>query len=222
MNSRSGDGNVSPETIGEKIMRQGVNLIEQKVTGIRVDQNNSVSVETESRQSYDFDKLVIAAGAWSGRLTRMLGEHIPLDTERGYNTTLPEPGVNLTHMLLFPEHAFVITPMTCGLRIGGSNEVAGTDYPPNYKRADYLLDKARTFLVGLNDRDGEQWMGCRPSLPDSQPVIDYSKASRNIVYAFGHGHYGLTQSAATAKLVLELLNQEQPSIKMDGLKADRF
>ena len=147
---------------------------------------------------------------------------MPLDAERGYNTTIPEPNIKLNNFILFPAHGFVASPLSTGIRIGGANELAGTDYPPNYKRADHLLDKAKKFLPGLNTEGGTQWMGPRPSLADNQPLIDYSSVSKNIVYAFGHGHYGLTQSAATAKLVSELIGNKSLSINLDGLKLQRF
>lgn len=215
------DPKVYTKAIGDRVMAAGVRLSESRIVKISADESSVVLVD-EQAQSQTFDKAVIAMGSWSGLLTRQLGDRLPLDAERGYNTTIPEPGIHLDHMLLFPEHGFVASPLACGLRIGGANELAGTDYPPNYKRAEHLLDKARQFLPGIKTEGGTQWMGRRPSLADTQPLIDYSSASKNVVYAFGHGHYGLTQSAATGKLVSELVDQKPLSIDNDGLKLKRF
>jgi D-amino-acid dehydrogenase len=166
--------------------------------------------------------VVIAAGAWSRRLSDPLGDRIPLETERGYNTTLPLGAFAVRRQLIFGGHGFVITPLSTGLRIGGAVELGGLDLPPNFARAAAMLAKAERFLPGLKPGGGRQWMGFRPSLPDSLPVIAPSRASPQIVYAFGHGHLGLTQSAGTGRLVRELVCGETPSIDIAPFRASRF
>ncbi|WOC16450.1 NAD(P)/FAD-dependent oxidoreductase [Pseudochrobactrum sp. MP213Fo] len=167
-------------------------------------------------------KLVIAAGAWSHRLSAQLGDTVPLETERGYNTTLPLGACDVRRQLTFPGHGFVITPLTTGLRVGGAVELGGLDLPPNYARADAMLKKAKQFLPQMNINGGKQWMGYRPSMPDSLPVIGLSSASSDIVYAFGHGHLGLTQSAATARLVTQLINNEKTALDTSAFSPKRF
>ena len=215
------DPKVYTKAVGNRVINAGGKLIEQKIVQIGVDADK-VNLVDERGQNRQFDKAVIAMGSWSSSLTTQLGDKLPLDAERGYNTTIPDSNIHLEHMLLFPEYGFVASPLACGLRIGGANELAGTDYPPNFKRAEHLLNKARQFLPGLNTEGGTQWMGRRPSLADTQPLIDYSSASNKVVYAFGHGHYGLTQSAATGKLVSELIDNKPLSIDIDGIKLKRF
>jgi D-amino-acid dehydrogenase len=124
--------------------------------------------------------------------------------------------------LIFGGHGFVITPLQNGLRVGGAVELGGLDLPPNFKRSEAMLAKARTFLPGLKPEGGEQWMGFRPSLPDSLPVIGPSRASPRIVYAFGNGHLGLTQSAGTGRLVRDLVCGETPSIDVSPFSPARF
>jgi D-amino-acid dehydrogenase len=85
-----------------------------------------------------------------------------------------------------------------------------------------MLKKAKAFLPALRTEGGRQWMGFRPSLPDSLPAIGFSRASRNIVYAFGHGHLGLTQSAATARLVVELVAGTPPALDLGPFSPQRF
>ena len=80
-------------------------------------------------------RVVVAAGAWSHHLARTLGEHIPLETERGYNTTLPVGAFDLKRQLIFGDHGFVVTPLGSGVRVGGAVEFAGLDAPPNFARA---------------------------------------------------------------------------------------
>lgn len=167
-------------------------------------------------------KAVIAAGAWSRSLTAPLGDRIPLDTERGYNTTLPLGSFDLRRQLVFGGHGFVVTPLSTGVRVGGAVELGGLRLPPNFRRADAMLKKAATLLPGLNTAGGTQWMGFRPSLPDSLPAIGRSGASQHIIYAFGHGHLGLTQSAATGKLVAELVTGATSSLDLAPFSPNRF
>lgn len=122
----------------------------------------------------------------------------------------------------FAEHGFVVSKIGDGIRVGGAVELGGLDLPPNYRRADILLSKAARFLPGLKTEGGTQWMGFRPSMPDSLPVIDRSPRCAQVVYAFGHGHLGLTQSAGTAELVAALISGESPPIPLAAFSARRF
>jgi D-amino-acid dehydrogenase len=166
--------------------------------------------------------VVVCAGAWSHHLARSLGDRIPLETERGYNTTLGDGAFDLRTHLTFGGHGFVVTRINGGVRVGGAVELGGLDLPPNYKRADILLNKAKTFLPGLNIDGGKQWMGFRPSMPDSLPVIDRSPKDGRVIYAFGHGHLGLTQSAGTAELVAALAHDTTSPMNMSAFSARRF
>ena len=74
-----------------------------------------------------------------------------------------------------------------------------------FARAATLLAKAKRFMPGLRTEGGSEWMGFRPSLPDSLPAIGSAAADARVVYAFGHGHLGLTQAAATARLVADIM-----------------
>ena len=127
-----------------------------------------------------------------------------------------------TH-LTFAEHGFVVSMINQAIRVGGAVEFAGLKLPPNFKRADALLKKAETFMPGLlNGGEYDRWMGFRPSLPDSLPVIDYSSLSKRVLYAFGHGHLGLTQAPGTAELVRDLIIGQNPEINMGAFSAKRF
>ncbi|WP_256754399.1 FAD-binding oxidoreductase [Mesorhizobium sp. Mes31] len=167
-------------------------------------------------------QLVVAAGAWSHLLARQLGDRIPLETERGYNTTLPKSAFDVKRQLIFSGHGFVITPLETGLRVGGAVELGGIERPPNYDRSKALLQKAQKFLPGLNPSGGREWMGFRPSLPDSVPVIGRAPGGRSVVYAFGHGHLGLTQAAATGRLIRELVLGQTLAIDLAPFSPLRF
>ena len=166
--------------------------------------------------------VVLAAGAFSHRIARTIGENIPLETERGYNTTLPVDAFDLRTQVTFGGHGFVVTRLSTGIRIGGAVELGGLDLPPNFRRSEAMLKKATSFLPGLKNEGGIQWMGFRPSLPDSLPVIGPARATPRVIYAFGHGHLGLTQSAGTARLVAELLSAAKPAIDIHSFSPRRF
>ncbi|MBZ9675540.1 NAD(P)/FAD-dependent oxidoreductase [Mesorhizobium sp. ES1-1] len=167
-------------------------------------------------------QLVIAAGAWSHLLARPLGDRIPLETERGYNTTLPATAFDVKRQLIFSGHGFVVTPLSTGLRVGGAVELGGLDRPSNFARSKAMLEKAGRFLPGLDPSGGREWMGFRPSLPDSLPVIGTSRLSGNVFYAFGHGHLGLTQAAATGRLLRDLVLGQAPAIDPGPFSPQRF
>ena len=168
------------------------------------------------------DQVVVAAGAWSHQIARMIGDRIPLETERGYNTTFPTASFDLRTHLTFSDHGFVVSKIGDGLRIGGAVELGGLKLPPNYRRAEILVRKAAGFLPGFDPAGGTQWMGFRPSLPDSLPVIARAPGAERVIYAFGHGHLGLTQSAGTAELVAALAMRRDPAIPLAPFDRRRF
>lgn len=177
---------------------------------------------TKAEGEIKASRVVVACGAWSHHLARSLGDRIPLETERGYNTTLPDGAFDLRTHLTFGGHGFVVSRINQGIRVGGAVELGGLKLAPNYKRADILLKKAANFLPDLNTQGGKQWMGFRPSMPDSLPVIGPSKRAQNVIYAFGHGHLGLTQAAATAELVSSIVADEAPAVSLSPYAATRF
>jgi D-amino-acid dehydrogenase len=181
-----------------------------------------VAVQLADGRLLQARQVVVAAGAWSHQLARTLGQHIPLETERGYNTTLPPGAFELRRQLTFGGHGFVVTPIAGGVRVGGAVELGGLKAAPNDQRARSMLHKAQRFLPGLKTEGGTQWMGFRPSLPDSLPVIGPAPGQPRVLYAFGHGHLGLTQSAATAELIAELAQGPVKAFDLAPFSARRF
>ena len=167
-------------------------------------------------------KVVLAAGAFSHRIAKTLGERIPLETERGYNTTLPSEAFDLRTQITFGGHGFVVSKLSTGIRVGGTVELGGLELPANFRRSEALLQKARSFLTGLKPEGGVQWMGFRPSLPDSLPAIGRARVTPDVIYAFGHGHLGLTQSVGTARLVADLLTGQRSAIDLAPFSPQRF
>jgi D-amino-acid dehydrogenase len=208
--------------IAEAFARSGGVIREGRVVSFEIGAEGPRSVDTVSGERIAFDQVVIAAGAWSHRLTRQLGSKVPLETERGYHTTLPNPGVDVRRMLHSAEGGFVLTPMSMGLRLAGTVELGGLEAPPNYDRAKVLVTRARQFLPKLNADGGSEWMGFRPSLPDSLPVIARSPRFANVFYAFGHGHLGLTEGATTGRIIAALAAGRPPGIDLAPFRVDRF
>ena len=207
--------------LGRHVMQAGTAWRQAEVRSINV-REEGVELQLSQGSAVRAKQAVIATGAWSRHLAVQLGDAIPLETERGYNTTLPPGAFDLQRQIIFGAHGFVVTPLSTGIRVGGAVELGGLKLPPNFKRSAHMLEKASRLLPGLQTEGGTQWMGYRPSLPDSLPVIGHARASRQVVYAFGHGHLGLTQSGATGQLVAELLAGQTPSIPLDPFRPNRF
>ena len=167
-------------------------------------------------------QVVLAAGAFTGRLSCRLGEPIPLETERGYHTQIADPGIAMRHSIIWPARAFMVTPTAGGIRVGGTVEMAGLDAPPDYRRARVLVKRAREALPGLKTDGASEWMGHRPALPDTVPVIGPSARVPRLFYATGHGHLGLTYAATTARLIGDLVTGAPPPIDMTPYRVNRF
>ncbi|WP_326848761.1 NAD(P)/FAD-dependent oxidoreductase [Bartonella sp. HY761] len=183
---------------------------------------NGAKIITDKGEKLTPNFTIIASGAWSKHFAQKLGDAIPLDTERGYNTTLPTKALDLRQQVTFGGHGFVIVPLATGIRVGGAVEMGGLKLPANFKRCDAMLTKAKTFFPDLKIDGGKQWMGHRPSIPDGLPVIGTAKASPYILYAFGHGHLGLTQSAATARLINDIIEKNSSEISIAPFDPRRF
>jgi D-amino-acid dehydrogenase len=176
----------------------------------RVDRVRPGEVVLADGGTVAFDRLVVAAGVWAGRLLRGLGETQPLEAERGYNLTVPLPRPVVNRALLFADRGVVATPLTGALRFGGWDELGGVERPPDPRIVRRLEVLAAKLLPGFDWPGAVRWMGHRPSLPDSLPVIAASRRHPGIVYAFGHGHLGMTQGPATAEAVAALVAGEDP------------
>jgi len=202
-------------------MRNGATFLHAEATGFDWQGSEIAAIKTD-RGKIDVGAVVIAAGAWSMPLVQLLGHRVPLETQRGYHVTIRNPGPTTRHMCLILDRKLAITPMEPGLRIAGTVEFAGLEALPNYKRAGALVRLGLETLPGLNIADVSEWMGHRPSLPDSLPVIGRSPKVPNAFFAFGHGFFGLIGAAPTGELIGELIAGEKPAIGLDPYRIDRF
>lgn len=210
--------------IAEHAARHGVEIIRDDVTEVVHDGNNARALRLASGRTHAIERLVICAGAYSHLLTKQLGETVPLEAERGYHVTISDPGVTLTRALTYFKSPMAMTPMDMGLRLAGTDEFAGLDAPPNWKRADALWTHAKRCLPDLRQLDGNvsRWMGRRPGTPDSLPVISPSHRVGNVWYGFGHGHMGLTWGPSTGRLIAELVSGIKSNIDLTPFRVDRF
>ncbi|MGH6720355.1 MAG: NAD(P)/FAD-dependent oxidoreductase, partial [Alphaproteobacteria bacterium] len=202
-------------------LRRGARVVRAEARDFAIGPDGPRAVLTDSG-AIPADAIVVAAGAWSHRLARRLGSRVPLETERGYHVTIPDPGVMPRRMILPYGDGFIATPMAMGLRIAGTVELASLDAPPDWRRADVLLAKARALFPGLRTTGATRWMGHRPSLPDSKPVISRSPVHANVFYAFGHGHLGLTGAAITGRLIGDVVAGRPPAVDLAPFRVDRF
>lgn len=195
-------------------LRERASLAAGRVLAIEP-QATGVGVILASGEMRVFEQVVVAAGVWSRELVRGLGLKVLLETERGYNTTFTDLGWNLPMPVGFADHAFVATPLVDGLRVGGAVELARPETAPNYQRARAMRAKMRAYVPSLPE-GGTEWMGRRPSTPDSLPVIGRHPRDPRILFAFGHGHLGLTLSATTGRMIAELASgaEERPEFSI--------
>ncbi|NQY64449.1 MAG: FAD-binding oxidoreductase [Alteromonadaceae bacterium] len=186
-----------------------------------------------------FDQVVIATGAWSKKLLKQLDYKLPIEAERGYSLNLPNTKVNaeLTRPVASAERRFIMTPMAHGLRLAGTVEFAGLEKKANMKRADMLYTHAKNMLINIpdfdesnsenkndnkSDKTEQKWLGFRPSLPDSLPVIGQAPNHKNVYFALGHQHLGLTQGAITGKLIGQIITGQQTDIDISPFCISRF
>jgi D-amino-acid dehydrogenase len=204
---------------------RGGRVVQERVVGFDDNRKAITAVRTE-QNSYLAKAVVLAAGAWSKPLAAQLGDDVPLDTERGYHVIVKNPEKTLRTPAIFVDGSFGVTPMETGLRLVGTVELAGLDAPPNWARADVLLKQGKRILPGLladnDDSRVSRWLGFRPSLPDSLPVIGPSSRFGNAFYAFGHGHIGMCGASTTGRILSDLVSEKQPCIDIAPFSARRW
>ncbi len=182
--------------------RLGGRFEQARVTDVRTHRTNDVEVIT-TMHAMRSDIVVVATGAESGRFARRLGLRVPLQPERGYHLMLTG-AEELKTPIVGGEYRFGLIRQLTGVRLVAGSELAAVDDAPDFRRIDRLVTVARRLVPSLDGSVERRWMGARPSMPDSLPVIMRSPASRRVIFAFGHGHLGLTLGAYTGQLVANL------------------
>ncbi|SAL65759.1 NAD(P)/FAD-dependent oxidoreductase [Caballeronia humi] len=207
------------QTLYERLAAQGLALERSKVSAVQPSADGAtLTVGGTARR---FDHVVIATGARSAEFASQCGDKVPLDTERGYHVRYPGASQLISRPVGWAERGFYMTPMTDGLRVAGTVELAGFSETRNRSLVDLLTFSSKRALPALGTPDSD-WLGFRPTLPDGVPVLGYSSASERIVYAFGHQHLGLTLAGVSGRIVADLVARRTPPLDLTRYGATRF
>ncbi|WP_205910268.1 FAD-binding oxidoreductase [Rhizobium sp. FKY42] len=205
-------------------IKQGARLTNARATGFVLKDGRLQAIRTD-RGDTRCDGAVIAAGIWSKALARMAGDRIPLESERGYHGVVNAAVSGPAHPVMPSDGRMANTPTSQGLRLSGQVELATVDTPPNWERVDILLDHARktySSLENLQNLTVDRWMGHRPSTPDGLPVIGKASGSKDVIYAFGHGHVGFATGPITGRLAADLVSGKSPERDLKPFSPQRF
>jgi len=208
-------------TIAEAAFANGAEWLNDRVQSVHK-LAQGVMVKTRSGRQIQADYLVLATGVWSNQLLKPLGHTVPLTPKRGYHSMVAHPSVTIHRPLMVVSEYVVMTPMRDGLRVAGTAEFAAIDAPPDYRRADALLQHARRFMPGISGEPMTQWMGQRPMTPDSLPVLGPVPGLPQVICAFGHGHYGVTQGPTSGRIVADLVFGQTPHLDLSPFALERF
>ena len=206
--------------MADDFVTRGGRFVQAKVDGVARD-GARLAIRGDGQTLTTGDRVVLAAGAWSRDIAKRLGDSVLLDTERGYHVMFPGSGGLLNQPVCYPHHGFYLTPMSVGLRAAGTVELGGLGDAVRPHRLEVIERKARQLLPELGP-SGSTWLGYRPSMPDSLPVIGASPNDPRVIYAFGHGHIGLTLGGLTGRLVAELVSEQPTSLNLTPFASDRF
>lgn len=207
--------------IAQKFAAEGGRIVKAEVTDLQPEPCGKVTISTSS-EKLSADTMVLAFGAFSGPWAKRLGVDVPLNSERGYHMMLNDPGISLNRVVISGDYKFVMAPIDDGIRLTGIAELAKVGAAPDHKLATRLLPKALRILPRLRNEPGDVWMGHRPSLPNSVPVIGAVPQFPNVVFAFGHAHSGLTLGGMTGRLVSELISEKPHSVDFAPFSVERF
>ncbi|MDC3131308.1 FAD-binding oxidoreductase [Pelagibacteraceae bacterium] len=214
----------NPLAISQKIFREFLSLggkyIKENVKNI-ISKETKIGISLENK-NYEFCKVIICAGAWSNNIAKMIGDEFPLDTERGYHILFETNKEKLINRpVAWSESGFYLIQIHNGIRAAGTVEIAGLKKPPNRKRLQMIERQSRKVLPQLGSIKST-WMGRRPTLPDSLPIIGKSTKNENVIYAFGHQHIGWTLGAVTGKIVDSISRDLTPNIDISAYSPSRF
>lgn len=168
------------------------------------------------------DQVLIATGAWTPRLHRLLRYALPIQPGKGYSLTMPRPAVCPRLPMLFDEHRVAITPFASAYRIGSTMEFSGYDTRLPRARLRLLREGAAVYLrEPVAEPVVEEWYGWRPMTPDGLPFIGAVPGSDNLFVAAGHGMLGVSMSPSTGRLAAELICGQTPHIDPAPFALDR-
>ncbi|MEO1248717.1 MAG: FAD-dependent oxidoreductase [Pseudomonadota bacterium] len=200
---------------------RGGSLIKADVTDI-VRENGQVTGVRAGGETIEADAAIVATGVWSGGLARKLGVTVPLESERGYHLELWEPNIMPRSPVMIASGKFVATPMEGRLRLAGIVEFGGLEAPPSAAPIALLKKNIEAAIPGLRWKETSEWMGHRPAMADSIPVIGEVPGVKNAFLGFGHHHVGLTGGPKTGRLLSHLVSGRAPNIDLAPYAPSQF
>jgi D-amino-acid dehydrogenase len=169
------------------------------------------------------ENVVIAAGPWSSEVAAWLGYRIPMAWERGYHLHLqPGDGPQLGRAICDMDGGYAMVPTLHGVRITSGVEIAERDAPPNYDQIIGSVADARDAHEMKDVIDEEPWMGRRPTLVDSLPMIDAAPRHEGLWFNFGHQHLGLSMAPGSALSIVAMIEGDEPPFDVHPFRATRF
>ena len=200
---------------------QGAKLVIGDVSDIAYENGHVTGVQVGG-ETLTCDTAVVATGAWSGPLAKKLGVNVPLESERGYHLELWEPSVMPRSPVMVSSGKFVVTPMDGRLRLAGVVEFGGLDAPRSRAPFALLEKEIRKAIPGITWKETREWMGHRPSIADSIPLIGEVPAVKGAYLGFGHDHVGLTGGPKTGRLLAQLISGRKPNVDLTPYSPGRF
>jgi len=183
-------------------------------------QNGSVTLDGGDVLSAD--KIILAAGAWSGPLAKKLGQKPLLETERGYHLVLNGASYMPPHPFMVSDAKFVVTPMEGGIRCAGIVEFGGLTAPRSKAPLDLLKKRIRQVYPNLTWDSADEWMGFRPSTPDSLPHIGALRDAPNVIAAFGSQHIGITIGPRVGRMAADIALGKRSNLDLTPYSPERF
>lgn len=199
---------------------QGGNFVRGEVADIIA--GDTPSVTLKGGEVLRGDKIVLSAGAWSGKLAKTLTPRVKLEAERGYHVSMFNPNFTAPNPYMITDSKFVMTPMNGFLRAAGIVEFGGLDAPASQAPIKLLRKQMKVVYPALEFEYDEVWMGRRPTTPDSTPVLGESKSAPNLIHAYGGQHIGLTIGPRLGKMVADIASQRRTNIDISAYDVDRF
>ena len=209
------------KTLCDHFLSQGGELIISKVNDISSKNLNDVIVKIES-DSLIANKIVVATGAWSKKILKKFKIKMPLESERGYHVEYVEPNFYPKVPMMLTSKKFVITPMDGRIRVAGLVEFAGLKALKRKPPLNLLKNKIKDLFPNLKCKEKIEWLGHRPALVDSLPMLGYLDKNKQILVAFGHQHLGLTAGAKTGRIVSDLIIGNDIKLKISNYRPNRF
>ena len=208
------------QELTKAVVKEGVELMTAEVQEVSP-QRGAVVLNLSSGKRLQAKQVVVAAGAHSKKFADQVGDAVPLDTERGYHLEYDGAEARVSRPVCSAADGFYCSPMLGRLRAAGTVELGGLAAPVSEARVASLSRRVAALFPDLQS-PSRVWMGFRPSMPDSRPVISPSRLGRQVVYAYGHGHIGLTLAPVTATLVAACISGQSPALPIDAYRVDRF